>query len=159
MNLSAPDLMNYFMWQLVAILFYKYGTIYREVMATPRFDWCQLTNQTSPNLLNEQLMTLIRDSFPELIQKCSYTVTLLSWFLLIADSFLHDFLFLREINVFNRTLKTGGLISIFPTGDYRLNFYITDQLNNQVVDVFCGASFMTPDKETFGLMQIIQSAA
>lgn len=58
-------------------LSYKYGLIYREVLKTPRLDWCSLYSQKLNNLLVKQLVLVINDTLPWLIHSCPYSVTFL----------------------------------------------------------------------------------
>ena len=56
-------------------LFYKYGTIYREVMHTPNFDLCKIMKDGDTNLMIKQLIQLIKDSIPLALHECPYTVS------------------------------------------------------------------------------------
>lgn len=61
-------------------LIFKYGVHYREVMHTPRVDWCNtMENYDRNDIINsplKQLLKLVEDSAPSAVHKCPYTVTL-----------------------------------------------------------------------------------
>lgn len=61
-------------FQLIVSLSYKYGAIYREVMHTPKFDWCALMEARETNPMILQILTVFKESFPELIHKCPFQV-------------------------------------------------------------------------------------
>lgn len=79
--------LNNFFFQLESKLFYKYGVIYREVMHSPRFEWCRIAKLGNDNKLIAQMLTIIRDSAPQIIHECPYTVNLkLNFVLKLIDS-------------------------------------------------------------------------
>lgn len=53
--------------------FYKYTTIYREIFATPNFDWCLAMKVGTTNILTKQLLDIINST--ELLHECPYQVT------------------------------------------------------------------------------------
>lgn len=61
-------------------LLYKYGTIYREVLHTPVFEWCKFVEENSDDRdfkIKSPLALLygiIKDSAPAVVHKCPYTV-------------------------------------------------------------------------------------
>lgn len=55
-------------------LFYKYGTIYRDVINSPRFDWCNLMEVTTSNEMAKQILNIIRDWAPNIVHKCPFKV-------------------------------------------------------------------------------------
>lgn len=55
-------------------LSFKYGTIYREVMHTPKFDWCELMDDKQTNPMLRQIKSLFQDSFPDLMHRCPFQV-------------------------------------------------------------------------------------
>lgn len=63
--------------QTEAKLFYNYGMIYREVIHTPKGDWCKLMEDylypKVPSPLSV-ILQLINDTAPEMVQKCPYQV-------------------------------------------------------------------------------------
>lgn len=56
-------------------LFYKYGTIYRQVMGSPKIDYCENVKITAKgNLLIYQLVNVMRLADPALVHDCPYIV-------------------------------------------------------------------------------------
>lgn len=56
------------------VIYYKYGTIYREVIHTPMMNWCQLMNQQTQNAIVKNVIDVMRECFPEGVHECPYTV-------------------------------------------------------------------------------------
>lgn len=48
--------------------------IYRDVMHTPRLDWCNLMKVETTNKIVETVMQLARKFVPSALHKCPYTV-------------------------------------------------------------------------------------
>lgn len=112
--------------QVDAQLLFKYGTIYREVLHMEKIEICELTKYAT-NKLVAQIMDLIMDNAPELIHPCPY----------------------KGVRMKHLYVKTSTLISLFPTGDYKLlgQFHLKNQL------LFGTTTFLSidsPNKDTFG---------
>lgn len=60
-------------------LFYRYGTIYREVLHTPFLDVCALLKNSKGNILFQQMLNVVRDSYPSIVHDCPYTVSFVNW--------------------------------------------------------------------------------
>lgn len=56
-------------------LFYKYGTIYRQVLNCSNIDVCALVEEETTNVLLWQLQALVRDNAPGLLHSCPYYVS------------------------------------------------------------------------------------
>ena len=52
---------------------YRYGTIYREVIHSPKIDWCTFMESGSTNPFILSVTNEFRDSAPNLFQKCPFT--------------------------------------------------------------------------------------
>lgn len=63
-----------FVLQLQFFLQYKYGTIYRNVIVTPRFELCATIETSSNNRFISQAFKIINDTVPNLVHKCPYCV-------------------------------------------------------------------------------------
>lgn len=67
-----------FLQKIEVKIFYKYGTIYREVIHTPRVEWCPvMKDYVQPKLINTPLnmmLLMINSSFPTLLHECPYKV-------------------------------------------------------------------------------------
>ncbi|CRL05109.1 CLUMA_CG018337, isoform A [Clunio marinus] len=109
-------------------LLFKYGMIYREVMYLSRIDFCQAFNFGSTNKLVNQIFSMMKDSNPNIFKlRCP-----------------------GPLNITNLYIKTGTMLSIFPTGDYKTSFEW--ELENKT---FTGSfeiifSINSPIKDTFG---------
>lgn len=57
---------------------FKYITIYRDVMHTPSFDWCQIMKMGTSNIMIKQFLALANSS--DLLHQCPYKV----WYKLIT---------------------------------------------------------------------------
>lgn len=57
-----------------SVIFYKYGTIYRDVMHTPMMNWCELMNVKTQNMLVKSLTEVVQENFPEIVHECPYQV-------------------------------------------------------------------------------------
>lgn len=58
-------------------LFYKYGMIYREVMASKKIDVCSLAGQLKSGkfFVNKLLVQIAQDAAPGVIHECPYNVS------------------------------------------------------------------------------------
>lgn len=132
--------------QVNANLHYKYGMIFREVLRTPTLNWCKFAIQRGDNLLADQLYTVLKDSVPSLLHPCPYSVNAVID--VMACSKFNSYLF-QDVNLSNFTVKTMSLISVFPSGDYKL-ILTANYKGKQIVNVNMVFTFTTSDKETFG---------
>lgn len=57
-----------------AVLFYKYGNIFRDVMHTPLIDWCQVMILQTQNALVKSFIDFLRENFPDGVHECPYEV-------------------------------------------------------------------------------------
>lgn len=57
-----------------AKLYYKYGFIFREVLATPKLDWCNLMKNGMDNLIVKQFLVFLKDVVPSVVHECPYKV-------------------------------------------------------------------------------------
>ncbi|CRL05112.1 CLUMA_CG018320, isoform A [Clunio marinus] len=114
----------YLNWKLL----FKYGMIYREVMHVSRIDYCQVYNFETRNKIVNQLLSIINDSDPKILKaSCP-----------------------GSLNITNLYIKTGTMLSIFPTGDYK-NFFEVELENKTLVHSFeIIASINSSNKDTFG---------
>lgn len=74
-----------------------------------------------------QIIKMLKDSAPEMIHDCPYL----------------------GLNVRNRTLKTGVLVSVFPTGDYKV--VVKGFIKNETLWVITTfVAYNSSNKDTFG---------
>lgn len=62
-----------FVLKLTITAFFKYTTVYRDVMHTPNFDFCQIMKMGTTNMMIKQLLAIINST--ELLHECPYQVT------------------------------------------------------------------------------------
>lgn len=128
-------------------MLFKYGTIYREVMHTPKFNWCRLMDGLETNPMILQLRIALNDSFSDKGAYCPVKVQYkrLNFYNNFYDQDL------QGIDIFNLTLKTDKLLSVFPTGDYQMHifYYKKDkpEPDGYIKGIF---SMLTSVKDTFG---------
>lgn len=77
-NISCNFKTDCKLFKVDAKLFYKYGTIYRDVIHTPtRADFCQFSQVAKTNLMIQQIAKIIDDIAPGLLHDCPYTVSII----------------------------------------------------------------------------------
>ncbi|KAL7050972.1 hypothetical protein ACKWTF_004280 [Chironomus riparius] len=55
------------------VFYYRYGTIFREAINTPKVDWCDVIGGATTNPMVNLLMNLIKDSAPNFLRSCPFT--------------------------------------------------------------------------------------
>lgn len=128
---------------------YKYGTIYREVMHTPVIDWCKIMKEATDSILIAQLMLLFNANAPGIWHKCPLTVKLKLYCLLHFDNILG---FCPQLGLMMKhaPFKTSALMSIFPSGDYKMNVTTFSSKGEPYYNIAFVASINSPLKESFG---------
>lgn len=113
------------------VIYYKYGTIFRQIMDTKQLEWCSIMDGTESNTLLKFLISQLKGSLDDLFHKCPYegemdlrNVTL--------DSSLYD--------------KTTQL---FPEGIYRGTIFIIKN-DLELGKITVGLELKSPLKETYG---------
>ncbi|CAO1364310.1 unnamed protein product [Diamesa hyperborea] len=101
-NITKP--LNFI--NILHIMEYKYGTIYRSVVETPVFEYCGIMAGISSNIIMNMTMTVLKESVPDLFHECPYS---------------------GRLTAYNMTMKVDKLFSIFPSGDYRVHFVLSDK--------------------------------
>ena len=91
------------------ILYYRYGTIYREVIDTKRVEWCSIMEGISGHLFLMQIIRQIKEIAANAIHKCPY------------DS---------DIEVKNLTLDDSKSFDIFPEGIYKFSWITVNKTLN-----------------------------
>lgn len=61
--------------QLTVVIYYRYGTIFREVINPPTFEWCSSVESLSANVYLKPIHDLLKDTAPQIFQKCPYKVS------------------------------------------------------------------------------------
>lgn len=124
--LSNVNLLCYI--QLEVIFYYRYGTIFREVMKTPKLDLCALTSLAVSNPLMTEIFKALNDSSPGIIHKCPYDV----------------------VNIENTVLKIDQFAQILPEGTYRGTFNWTNKKGGKILFIQSIATITSSDKNSFG---------
>lgn len=56
-------------------LFFKYGTIYREVMRSTKISVCKMVEKKFENLIMNYLYKFVKDVIPDLPDECPFNVS------------------------------------------------------------------------------------
>ena len=112
------------------LVFYRYGTIFRQIIDTKQNEWCSYMEGTGVNPLVRSITEFMNITFPENIHKCPYE---------------------GDLEFRNYTLSNGlpPQSEIFPQGYYRLHLIVhknkktilTFKIQGEITSVF---------KESFG---------
>lgn len=93
-------------YYLQIVIFYRYGTIFRQVIDTKRIEVCGLMNGIDTNPLIKLFVDMINNQAPNVLHKCPYT----------GDFDLKNFTFNTDI-IDKNTM-------IFPQGVYRCDYFV-----------------------------------
>lgn len=111
------------------ILYYRYGTIYREVINTKLIDWCAIMDGLTGHLFLMQTIRQIKSFVGKNIHKCPYG---------------------EDIELKNITLDDGKGFDVFPEGIYKSS-WIT---RNKTMDILwrfnASIHVRSPIKESMG---------
>jgi len=107
---------------------YRYGTIYREVIRTPKLEWCTIMGGAASNPLVSSIMNEIKDSVPGLFQKCPYE---------------------GELDLKNITALHEKAAALFWDGYYKFELYVWRN-NVEVFFLSLGTQCKTDLKDSFG---------
>lgn len=132
-----------------AKLFFKYGTIYREVIHTPRFDWCGIAKDFLQPIIPNPMSAffqLIRDTAPEAVHTCPYTVRC---FFKLSNLSTNSKLF-QGLYVRNRTVNVNAMKSVFPRGEYKTIVYLYAGNNEPICTMNFIGDVKSQLKESFG---------
>ncbi|KAG5671042.1 hypothetical protein PVAND_001260 [Polypedilum vanderplanki] len=122
---KKPMLTPYFELQL----YYKYGTIYREIINVPKINICEVTKIIKTNTLWRGVYDFTQKLLPGVIHECPYNEYV------VKDISFHD-------------IPTAFH---FPQGDYRAIAYIYDSFESEsLVNVTLVLSLQSPIKDSFG---------
>lgn len=123
---------------------YKYGNIYREVLKTPSFDFCEVVRAGSRNPLVAQMVPIpkYRNNMDDLLHECPYEVRIISSEYLIGSTFSQYF----RLRDYSPQIKYMQII--WPSGDYRIRYGLkTKGEFLGLCRVFM--TMTTPDKNNF----------
>lgn len=162
---TMPRIFLRLQFQAYSRLFYKYGTIYREVLTMPKTDFCRALNfWMQDGFLDNKLIALMLkvtfDSLPpNVLHRCPYSVRLtrvsVSKQLSTQYSESYDIcvsilLIFQGVNVTRVFMDTSSVAQIFPSGDYKVIGGAINHKNESLVRCVGYGSLITPDTQTFG---------
>lgn len=110
-------------------VFFKYGTIYREVLRSKKKDWCKSSQaDTSSDPEFRQIVKFFKSGDPQTVHECPYNK------------------FLMQNFTFNEKVTEA----IFSRGDYKVQ-YLFWAINDALVFNFTIVTqFKSPNHDTFG---------
>ncbi|CRK93535.1 CLUMA_CG007068, isoform A [Clunio marinus] len=111
----------------VKLLFeYRYGNIYREIVKSPKFNWCSIVDNTNP--IVKFFYKTLRLSGENLVTKCP----------------------INELDSKNVVISTDAFPDIFPRGYYRATVEHLDKNNESFLNITAIVSLRSSDTTTFG---------
>jgi Protein of unknown function (DUF1091) len=127
---------------------YKYGTIYRPVVSTPSVEFCELMSGKSNNPMFDLVIAVIKDSVPSLFHACPYKLSIID-VLLCSCHFNNRYNFQGSLAYRNITMANNKFFSIWPSGDYRVHFVISNDDDENILSLTFYMSVKSPDKNSF----------
>lgn len=103
--------------------FYRHGTIRREVVKTPKLDFCALTGLAVSNPLTTLIFKALNDSIPGIIHRCPYDMLVVQNLQINIDHF-----------------------PIFPQGEYTMEFNFTKFNEVQIGHAAVIGKLMSPKR-------------
>lgn len=110
------------------IFYYRYGTIYRQVMKTPKINFCAVMKAAIETPLLSVIIDIAKSVEPSMIHECPYVN-------LIAK---------------NKPLTLSALPTIFSQGDYRVTLNFTTRNNEEFLFIEFLLSWISSEKNSFG---------
>ena len=107
---------------------YRYGTIYGDVIHSPKIEWCGVMSGAASNPIISSLMDEVKDSISELLHKCPYE---------------------GDIDIKNITSMHEKAASMFWDGFYKFELFIWKE-NVEIFFLSIGSQCKTDIKESFG---------
>ena len=113
------------------LLFYRYGTIFRQIIDTKQIEWCSFMEGSATNPLITAWMGLLNQSMPHVFHECPY----------------EGKLELSNFSLTGNTLKEDS--GVFPQGYYRLVLTFSKK-DNVFIKVRLEGENTSTLKESFG---------
>ncbi|KAG5669362.1 hypothetical protein PVAND_017249 [Polypedilum vanderplanki] len=108
---------------------YKYGTIYRNMLALPRFNVCKFYELSKTNVMLSTIFKVTNNVAPGLIHECPY----------------------YNVSQVNISLTIDDAAVMFAQGDYRVFNNISDSPNGKtLLKISTILSISSPYKESYG---------
>lgn len=128
LNFLIPHKKPYF---VQGILYYRYGTIFRQAVDTKKVEICGIIDGVDTNPLVRLLVNIVKYKAPNLVHKCPYT----------GDFDLKNFTL--NMDLFDRASM------LFPEGTYRYDY--SSFFNNSITfNLSVTIEIKSPLKESFG---------
>lgn len=110
------------------IFYYRYGTIYRQVMKTPKVEFCAVMKAMTGTPLLAVLIDLAKSVEPTAIHECPY----------------------NNLIIKNKPLTLSALKTIFSSGEYRVTMNFTSRNNEEFLFIELLASCISSERNSFG---------
>jgi hypothetical protein len=114
-----------------AILYYRYGTIFRQIIDTKKLEVCVIFDAADTNLMVKLIVDMIKSRAPNTIHKCPY----------VGDWELRNFTI--NTDLFDKATM------LFPEGIYRWDFSSFFN-NSKTFNLSVTIEIKSPIKESFG---------
>ncbi|CAO1324870.1 unnamed protein product [Diamesa serratosioi] len=108
--------------------YYRYGTVYKQIIRTPRVEWCSFMDGNDQNIMMRMVVDLIRDSAPALLKKCPYS---------------------GDYKISNLTFNTDRFQSIFPSGNYKMELWMYDDIDDHISKILFNTNVKSVLIESF----------
>lgn len=109
-------------------LYYRYGTIYREVMRLPKLELCAGIKIGNFHPLAAFPINIVKEMDKDLVHECPYT----------------------EILIRDKIVNIKSVPSIFAQGHYRSEFNFTSQKNEKICNLENLFYWHSSEKNSFG---------
>jgi hypothetical protein len=110
------------------IFFFRYGTIYRQVLKIPKTDVCWILAKSSSNPLINAIIDIFRKTDTSLIHECPYTQIILD----------------------NKPIIVETLPSVFSAGDYKFTIELLAKDDKSILYVETLVYWFSSEKNSFG---------
>lgn len=110
--------------QVDLIISYRYGTIFREAIKPPRFEWCSSVDTLSTNIYMKTFYQLLKNKAPQMFRKCPYRV-MFSGILIVHTKSISLFRSQGQLEMTNVTFDTSKYPAIFPQGIYKTSLNVS----------------------------------
>lgn len=117
-----------FDFQIEIITFYRYGTIYRQVLKAPKMDFCSLNPNSQGIPLIKEVVKIVQNLDESLVHPCPFYGYIVK----------------------NKPLSISTLPSIFAQGDYKMTFNFTSKKDQGILFIEFLTSLISSEKHSFG---------
>lgn len=104
------------------VVYYRYGTIFRQVIKPPVFEWCSSVESLSSNIYLQSVYDVLKDTAPQMFQKCPYKV---KYFRFQKLSLFKFFRPQGQFRLTNVTFDISKYPAPFPQGTYKTSLNLS----------------------------------